>query len=441
MYNIVHRLTNQPAVAIGTGLLALSCVVVAWSNAGSRLDESNLVLAGVLVAGLILSYRYPIHLQRGTKVGMGSVVLYLIAVLLPVPLACVTAGLSILVGMGMERTNRGLYLSDIVTEGGRGVMVMTAGSAVAHLHAGAGIGHSAPLFAAGFCLWAGDLLTAPIAFYPVTHEAPWRIIWTMLQQGNASEVYQYLLGVLGALAAMQQRWAVVLVLVPIVPVYFAFKTKTETQDSTRQVLESMADAVDLRDPYTGGHSQRVAKYTGRLLAALGIHGPEVDLIVSAARVHDIGKIGTPDNVLLKDGRLTEEERALMEQHPIHGAQLLARYKDFARGAAVVRHHHERWDGQGYPDRLKGTDIPFGARIVAIADSFDAMTSDRPYRRGMTAERAANILREGRGTQWDADLIDVFLGSLDVEAEPAAVPLPEPVPDLPLIPAPVNTAAS
>jgi HD-GYP domain-containing protein (c-di-GMP phosphodiesterase class II) len=108
----------------------------------------------------------------------------------------------------------------------------------------------------------------------------------------------------------------------------------------------------------------------------------------------------------------------MEAHPVRGADLLKRHADFARGVAIVRHHHEAWDGKGYPDGLKGTEIPFGARVIAVADSFDAMTSDRPYRKGMTVQKAADILHQGRGGQWDASIVDAFLrtisGQLDLQ---------------------------
>jgi len=185
----------------------------------------------------------------------------------------------------------------------------------------------------------------------------------------------------------------------------------ELHETTRQIVESMTDTVELRDPYTGGHSRRVTELTAGILREMGMHGSDVDLIVTAARVHDIGKIGMPDHVLLKDGNLTPEESAIMKSHPERGAELLKRYPDFAWGADIVRHHHERWDGAGYPHRRKGTEIPFGARVIAVADSFDAMTSDRPYRRGMTVQEAAAVLREGRGTQWDATLVDAFLRSI------------------------------
>jgi HD-GYP domain-containing protein (c-di-GMP phosphodiesterase class II) len=149
------------------------------------------------------------------------------------------------------------------------------------------------------------------------------------------------------------------------------------------------------------------------LKELNLQGPDATLIVTAARVHDIGKIGIPDMVLQKPGALTPDEWAIMQTHSDRGADLLARYPDFARGVAIVRHHHERWDGKGYPAGLKGYDIPFGARLMAVADSFDAMTSDRPYRPGMSVEKATQILHEGRGVQWDAALVDAFLRSIAV----------------------------
>jgi HD-GYP domain-containing protein (c-di-GMP phosphodiesterase class II) len=185
------------------------------------------------------------------------------------------------------------------------------------------------------------------------------------------------------------------------------------------MLESMADTIDLRDPYTGGHSQRVAEMTAGILRAMDMSGPEVELIVSAARVHDIGKIGVPDYILNKPGRLTLEEEAIMNTHPDRGADLLQRYPDFARGAEIIRHHHESWDGTGYPQGLKATGIPFGARVIAVADSYDAMTSDRPYRKAMPQAKAALILHEGRGKQWDPQIVDAFLQSIEVQVEPAS----------------------
>jgi HD-GYP domain-containing protein (c-di-GMP phosphodiesterase class II) len=256
----------------------------------------------------------------------------------------------------------------------------------------------------------------------MTGERPFRIIALLAREASLGEGAQYLLGILGALAAMVEIWALALLVLPTGLVYLAFKSVKEMQSDTRRMLEYMADMVDLRDPYTGGHSRRVAELTTTLLRELNVHGPEAELIVSAARIHDIGKIGIPDRVLNKTGPLTAEERAIMETHPERGAELLVRYPDFARGVAIVLHHHEQWDDHGYPHRLRGTDIPFGARVVAVADSFDAMTTHRPYRQAMSVEQATSILRQGRAQQWDAAVVDALLRSLAARAERPALAL-------------------
>ncbi len=248
-------------------------------------------------------------------------------------------------------------------------------------------------------------------------EPLWRVIGGSAREGGVIEGIQYVLALLGALGSEHQLWAVVLLALPIGIIYLAFKRARELQDHTRQLLESMADAVDLRDPCTGGHSWRVAELCAGILRELTIWGPEADLIIATARVHDVGKISIPDEILRKPGQLTTEERAIMENHADRGADLLARYPDFARGVAIIRHHHERWDGQGYPQGLARHAIPFGARVIAVADSFDAMTSDRPYRRGMSMVQAAQILRDGRDAQWDAEVVDAFLHSIADQLAP------------------------
>ncbi len=144
--------------------------------------------------------------------------------------------------------------------------------------------------------------------------------------------------------------------------------------------------------------------------------PEATLIEISAGLHDIGKIGIPDSILLKPGKLSLEEMALMQTHSRKGAELISKYKDFSRGAVIIMHHHERWDGRGYPARLKEHEIPFGARIIAVADSFDAMTSERPYRKALAANQAIQILLEGRGKQWDANVVNVFVDMMINQAD-------------------------
>jgi putative nucleotidyltransferase with HDIG domain len=419
----VRRMTPQPAVGAalaGGGLLSLGVV---WLHPEARhLPLSSGLLAVLLAGAVVAAYYYPIHVRHQTKVVLVTVAYYLLAVLAPPPLAALAAGLGALGGEVSRRRASGAYPSDIASEVGRRLLLVLVGGLIAH--AGTSI-NGAPsaggLLGAALALFVLDGLSLPLVLAPIADEPPRQVLVATARETALPEAVQYAVGIVGADAALRHLWTLGLLVVPCAVVYAAFKVMTEMHDGTRQLLENMADAVDLRDPYTGGHSRRVTAYSAAILRELGLHGPEIDLIVTAARVHDIGKIGTPDAVLNKPGKLDPEERAIMEQHPVAGAELLKRYRDFARGVALVRHHHESWDGTGYPDRLTGAEIPFGARVIAVADSYDAMTSDRPYRTGMPVAKAAAILCAGRGQQWDAAIVDAFLRTLpgeDAGASPA-----------------------
>jgi len=426
----LERLLPQPAVAVATTLLAAAALAVAWRARGavSHADAwPAAVLALCLSAAVVAAYRYPIHVRHQTKVLLAPVAYYLLAVLVPPPLAALAAGLGALGGEVSQRGRSGAYASDIVTEAARRVVMVLPSALIAHARIGA-LPQPALLVGAALTMALVDAVTIALVYAPMTRERPARAIAETARATLPSEAVQYAVGLLGAVAAQQYWWTLILLLIPCALVYKSFKVLREMQDGTRQLLENMADAVDLRDAYTGGHSRRVTAYTGMILREMNLSGPEVTLILAAARVHDIGKIGVPDAVLNKPGRLDDDERALMEAHPEKGAALLRRHADFKRGLEIVLHHHERWDGEGYPAGLKATAIPFGTRVIAVADSYDAMTSDRPYRRGMPAAKAAAILREGRGAQWDEALVDAFLHGIADHLEPAAPP------DLRLVPA-------
>ncbi|WP_406945329.1 HD-GYP domain-containing protein [Halobacillus sp. SY10] len=189
----------------------------------------------------------------------------------------------------------------------------------------------------------------------------------------------------------------------------------ERDEENKRLLESFftvfAATLDARDPYTAGHSKRVAEYSDLIARKAGFDEKQLDLLKKSALLHDIGKIGIGDDVLLKDGRLSEEEFAKIKEHPVIGAQILGQVQlpeSLAPVLTGVRHHHERYDGNGYPDGLAREDIPVFGRLMAVADAFDAMTSDRPYRQGMPFSKALAIIEEGKGTQWDPYFSDLFL---------------------------------
>jgi HD-GYP domain-containing protein (c-di-GMP phosphodiesterase class II) len=182
----------------------------------------------------------------------------------------------------------------------------------------------------------------------------------------------------------------------------------QVQRSIYQSLLGLANALEAKDPYTRGHSERVGAGSRSLAQALGLSAPEAETIGQAGLLHDIGKIGVPEAVLRKCGALEPDEWALMRRHPLIGAQIVAPFEFFAAGALTIRHHHERCDGSGYPDALAGEAIPLGARIVAVVDVFDALTSDRPYRAALPRDAALEHLRGQAGRTLDARIVTAFL---------------------------------
>ncbi|QDV78898.1 HD-GYP domain-containing protein [Botrimarina mediterranea] len=177
------------------------------------------------------------------------------------------------------------------------------------------------------------------------------------------------------------------------------------------MVRSLVSAIESKDQYTRGHSERVALFTRRLAHQIGYDGKALENIYLSALLHDVGKIGVSDAVLQKEGKLTEEEYAEIARHPNEGWAILCDIEHLEGILPGVLHHHERWDGRGYPDGLHGLEIPLDGRIMAVADAYDAMTSDRPYRAGMPSEKAEAILLEGAGKQWDPSCVEAFIGCI------------------------------
>jgi len=181
---------------------------------------------------------------------------------------------------------------------------------------------------------------------------------------------------------------------------------------SEEMVHTLAIAIDAKDRYTNGHSFRVSWYAVALAQHLGWDESELQALGNEGLLHDIGKIGIPDAVLNKPGRLSDEEYRVIKSHTTIGGAILAQAEDLAEASLVARHHHERYDGRGYPDGLAGEQIPLHARVVAIADAYDAMRSDRIYRKGLRVDIIREELVKGRGTQFDPAFLDAFLGMLD-----------------------------
>lgn len=173
-------------------------------------------------------------------------------------------------------------------------------------------------------------------------------------------------------------------------------------------LEAMVLALDLREQETGYHSYRVTEYALILAKAMGLDETELSVIAKGALLHDLGKIGVPDNILLKPGRLNEEEFDIIRQHPALGYKLLKKLKYLDESSKIVHCHHERYDGEGYPNKLSGEDIPLGARIFSVVDTLDAITTNRTYRKALTFDEAINLIANESGRQFDPKVIDAFI---------------------------------
>ncbi len=228
---------------------------------------------------------------------------------------------------------------------------------------------------------------------------------------------------LGAFLAVLWRYnpvSIVLAVLPLIVVRNSHKVAIDLQGQTQDALRALVRVIDERDHHTLDHSERVSNYARLMAEALNLPQEEIEIIAPAALMHDLGKVGMADDVLFNPKSLNAEERKHAQQHAEVGAMLLSKFPLFQRGAALVRYHHERYDGKGYPVGLKGDEIPIGARIISVADSYQAMTEDRPYRRAMTPGEAIAQLHQGSGSQFDPQVVEAFVRILNGESEQAPV---------------------
>jgi putative nucleotidyltransferase with HDIG domain len=199
--------------------------------------------------------------------------------------------------------------------------------------------------------------------------------------------------------------------VPLLGLRQLYKVTGDLEQTNRELLELMVAAIEARDPYTSGHSRRVADKARLIARAIGLREKEIERIAAAALLHDVGKIHEVFGpILSKPGRLTAEEQIIMRTHPVKSAELAGTVTQLRDVVPLIRHHHENWDGTGYPDGLKADGIPLGSRIIMFADTIDAMTTDRPYRAALDAPAVRKELLRFRGTQFDPSICDALLRS-------------------------------
>jgi putative nucleotidyltransferase with HDIG domain len=405
------RLYVAAVIAAGLAALGLGAMVL-------RPLGTDLAVGGVLLVLATAAQLRPVHLTQKTKVTVEDAATFAAALLLDPALAMLVAGGSAaLAGLRgqMSWYNRAFNASAVVIDTGAAAITFTllAGNAQPSLS-------TLPAIAAAALLkFAVNSTVVDVAVALQLRRKPLAKWWARHRRDAAQLVSLYVIGAIGAVAASDSPLTLALCVAPSGLVLLALRNTARIAAGTRQAARALATLIEQRDPYTYGHSQRVADYAERLARVMRMDAVQIELIREAAFLHDIGKIATPDAVLLKPAGLDACEREVMHEHAEHGYALLEKLPAFWEGAEFVRSHHERVDGTGYPRGLRGWELPLEVSVIAVADSYDAMTTDRVYRKALPWPAVrAELLRE-RGRQWHASVVDAFLAMIEADRLAAA----------------------
>jgi len=399
------------SVPLRVAIVGLVAVVVLITPPTVRIDSSVWLPAAIVLTLLSIGLEFiTVSLPKGGALSLATIPHVATILLLPHPVAAASVALAVLVEEMIHR----VAVMKIIFNVSAYVVTISVASHLVGLIGNAWIaaGHTprdvftlAALFVvAGLTYY---LVNGALVAFVVSAATQRRFLFLLrinARNTGLSELGAATVGMLfSALWIIEPAWTVVLAF-PAAVIARSLQYIRQLESETRDAVKSIAEIVDHRDPNTYHHSERVASYALALAEELDVSDDLIEIVEQAGLVHDLGKVAVPDRVLLKPTPLTDDERAAMWTHTTVGAAILRKFRLFAPGADIVLHHHENFDGTGYPDGLAGEGIPLGARIVAVADAFDAMTSNRPYRRALTLEEALSRLRDGSGAQWDPVIV-------------------------------------
>jgi putative nucleotidyltransferase with HDIG domain len=408
-------------------------VAISVAAAGvSRLtaESADWWLIASLTVTAILALEFPLHVNLNTKVSVASAVFFDAVLLLPVWEAALLVGVLQAVDICIaaarriratrERPPVRAVVINIVFNGAQAyIATLAAGTvlAVFGVSARSGLGGPADvlvLAGATLVMYAVNVFLVALAVAIATARNPIHLFVDTQRIVYLQFAALYLVGGLAAFGAVRWPWIPVLSIIPGVLVYHSLKQRIELRHEGMRAMERMAAEVDRRDPYTFQHSQRVSVYAHAIARKLGLTAAEIELVELAAKVHDVGKIRIPDSILLKPDKLTAEERRVMETHPRLGFDILKQSSEYAKLLDLVLSHHERYDGRGYPNGTEGRRLLLIAQVIPVADSLDAMTTARAYRRARSWQSAMEELRKGAGTQWNPQVVNAALAVLSQE---------------------------
>jgi HD-GYP domain-containing protein (c-di-GMP phosphodiesterase class II) len=404
----------------------IAIAVALWYR--PTLDLNQAMLFGLLIVLATVAERFPLHLTHKMNCNAATAVYIAMVLLLPVAVCPLAALIAVTAAQAWRMHVR----SDI----GFAEPAFNIGQTALYVGFAALTGHLVSM------LWPtqphlGDIPVATLILMTaamhlantalVSHAASLqqaigtsRVWMASLRFDLGPVLAMMLIGLCATELGMASPLLIPALFVPTLLIHQAVARESALRKNTRESLSAMVEIVELRDPYTAGHSRRVAANARLIAQKVGLSAEMQDLVESAGATHDIGKVALDPAILLKTTQLDQDEWEQMRSHPGLGAEVLSRFESCRDEVRFVRSHHEAWDGTGYPDRLAGETIPLGARILAVADTFDALTSDRPYRNGMPIERAIAILQDGSGKQWDAEIVAAFLTLLETNASAISV---------------------
>jgi hypothetical protein len=413
---------------VGLALAALALFVSMAHFGGLNPIAEQPVVAALLLAAIAASSSFPVHISPKTKVSVETTFVFGTLLLFPPPAAIAICTLGVFISSVLQRRKSWHTLFEVAQTA---LYTGLAGFCYHHLISEplASLINSPTglLTLAGVALimHVGNALAVAGVVALQTHRSVMRMWWVYNTYDVPQQAALYVMGPLTALVAQISPWALGIMIIPVALIYISFRNNAVLRLQTKEAVEALADTIDMRDPYTFQHSQRVASYARELAMNLGLSEEMVDTIESAARVHDLGKIGLDASILAKPTALSEAEWEKVRKHPEIGASIVSCFPLFRSGRDLILHHHERYDGQGYPQGKCGDEIPLGARIIAVADAFDAMTSDRPYRRALPIQAVLRELEQHKGKQWDPNLIEVLTRIIrqELKGQKTAVLLP------------------
>ncbi len=400
---------------------------------------AGLLLFGLGTAAIPVAGYCPVCIGKNIAVNMAGAVMFAMMLLLPPAYAAIGAALGMVILSAVLRWPA----IDILFNAGQTALTVGGASAVLRfstIRLGSetlGLVQVAVILAAVATFFIINSVVVS-EWAALLHRSRFSNEWRdSFGRSAGSYVSTLLLGVVVAVTYTHSPLVTPALILPIIVVYRSLQNAAIIRRQTRQTIELLADTVDRRDAYTFAHSQRVAALARRIAERLGLPAEEQHVIGETARVHDLGKVGISDGLLLKPGRLSPAELESVRKHTVIGAEIIGKLTEYQRGKEYILFHHERYDGTGV-FRLYGQHIPLGARIIAAADAYDAMTSDRPYRKAMPVDEALAEIESQKGRQFDPVVAEALIDIIRREANhvfegvpvataPAPVPQPSPAP--------------